>query len=441
MNRWFLLFSVLLTISCAADDDLEDINNLSNEVVSELKVLNDIGRVNAVKKARQMTDIQFEPLNQIEANQRSYYVGKSYKGMIYSSVKEIGTAIGSNVSFHTFMTAIHNPRSKIYTERINKSPYHGTNCKAYYGTVCSGLVSYALGLSPGYGSYDFPESELMEEIDATNPDNVHIGDVLWKSGHVGIISDVLRDNDGFGKVLFVEVSEAGQSGCRRYTMTRDGFTELMSSSFKRIYRYKELSKNTSYHPIPEFCPVLDEMGVPFEYNDDLCVDKGDRSCYLEDEDVVVNIMCDYAGLEVFKNEELLRDIKRSSTSDVVLSSLSYGNYKARVYDLDKNGKKTYSDFTYWIVVNYELKAEKSNGRLFFSSANAIPEEIRFCSITGSKKYPMNKLFSHRITDEERRQGFLEIPVEKTMSDYPYIHVLFSTEYGKIINRPINWFQF
>ena len=44
------------------------------------------------------------------------------------------------------MTAIHNPRSKIYTEKLDQSPYHGYNCKAYYGTVCSGLVSYALGI-------------------------------------------------------------------------------------------------------------------------------------------------------------------------------------------------------------------------------------------------------------------------------------------------------
>ena len=110
------------------------------------------GAINAVKKAYQLTDIIFSPLLPIAYNQGTYKPNSTYKGMIYSSVKEIGTYVGSNVSFHTFMTAIHNPRSRIYTDRIDEPPYNGTNCRSYYGTVCSGLVSYALGLIPVHAS-------------------------------------------------------------------------------------------------------------------------------------------------------------------------------------------------------------------------------------------------------------------------------------------------
>ena len=75
-----------------------------------------LGAINAVKKAYQMTDITFTPLQSIAYNIGTYQANVTYKGMIYSSVKELGTFVGPNVSFHTFMTAIHNPRSRIYTD-------------------------------------------------------------------------------------------------------------------------------------------------------------------------------------------------------------------------------------------------------------------------------------------------------------------------------------
>ena len=150
MNRILHILLTLLFLSCSSKEDVFP-NIIEKNSADKLSSLLEIGSLNAVKKARQMTDISFTPLKPIEANHRTYKSGKKYTGLIYSSVKEIGTYVGPNITFHTFMTAIHNPRSKIYTEKINELPYHGTNCKAYYGTVCSGLVSYALGIQ--YGSY------------------------------------------------------------------------------------------------------------------------------------------------------------------------------------------------------------------------------------------------------------------------------------------------
>ena len=226
MNRYFLIFLSLLTFGCATDDDIvSEVDLLSEEgATEELSVFPknaiEAGRLNAVKKAYQMTDLVFTPLLPIEANHSTYNAGETYKGLIYSSVREIGTYVGSCVSFHTFMTAIHNPRSKIYTEKLDQSPYHGYNCRAYYGTVCSGLVSYALGIS--YGSYDFPTSELMDAVNTELIDSVHIADVLWNSQHVAMITNVYRNSKG--QVKGVEISEAIESGCIRETISVSRFT-------------------------------------------------------------------------------------------------------------------------------------------------------------------------------------------------------------------------
>lgn len=402
-------------------------------VADVTQVLNLIGAQNAVKKAHQLTDIEFTLLLPIAANSRTYNPGKNYKGIIYSSVKELGTYVGSNVSFHTFMTAIHNPRSKIYTETLNKAPYHGTNCKAYYGTVCSGLVSYALGLD--YGSYDFPVSEVMEEVDFSVIDNVHTADVLWKSGHVALITDVVRNEAGYAESF--EICEAVQTGCKRYSVSREKFEGIMSSSFKKIFRYKEIYKNTSYTPAPEFVAVGDETPVVFEYNNDLCADKGDKACYAEDEDVIINVMHDYDYMDIYKDDSYYMTIQATQDSDVVLKDLKYGDYKACI---SYGSPKMKSDFTFWKVVNMELSPDRSNGLLYFKSTNALPYKIGFSNISGSRKYPHTQLYSHTLTDEERERGYVVIPPDLTRTDYPYIRFSFSTDYGKILCKPINWFE-
>ena len=98
------------------------------------------------------------------------------------------------------MTAINNPHSKIYTVRIDQSPYHGVNCKAYYGTVCSAFVCYSLGIV-GYGSHDFPASKKFWKLTTYHPDSIQVGDVLCKKGHVALITGLAKDESRHVKAL------------------------------------------------------------------------------------------------------------------------------------------------------------------------------------------------------------------------------------------------
>ena len=433
-----LLFTTLGCMGCSPDEDIvsaaSPITVFPDDGIVNIVFNDSLGRLNAVKKARQMTDIQFTPKNDIAANGSLIYkANTNYKGLIYSSVKEIGTYVGSIVSFHTFMTAIHNPRSKVYTEEINKYPYHGTNCKTYYGTVCSDLVSYALGIS--YGSYDFPNSSVMVEVDHSEMDNIRVADILWKNGHVALITDISKDS--IGHIWDFEICEAVQNGCRRYRVPKNKYDSLMTSSFTRIYRYTELYKNTDYTTVPEFVAVMDETPVPFAYNDDLCVDKGDKSCYLEGESVTLNVMQDYEYLEVYKDDSLYTRIDATTENDVTLMNIPYGDYKANIIYGPDHVK---SDYTYWKVVNMELVADRSNGRLYFKSLNVVPFKMSFSNITGSRSKAKPTLFRCTITDEDRLKGFLDIPVEQTQEDFPYIDFYFSTDYGKIKNKHISWFD-
>lgn len=402
----------------------EDVSDYTMSIYSTSQ-----GVINTVKKAYQMTDLKFTPKNSIEYNRGTYYPNITYQGLIYSSVKEIETYVGSDVSFHTFMTAINNPRSKIYTVRIDQPPYHGINCKAYYGTVCSAFVCYSLGIV-GYGSYDFTVSKKFRKLNLYHPDSIQVGDVLYKTDHVALITGLAKDKEGHVEAL--EISEATQHGCVRNSVTSSYFVFLMENEYKSIHRYLEIDKNTEYQSHAEFVPVMDEQTIPFVYNDDVCVDKGDKSCYLEGEEVVINILHSVDKLEIYKDDLLYKEMDIRDNFDITLTDLPYGDYKARVSwgGID-------SDYTYWKVLNATTKVERSSGRVYFSSKNAVPYRIRGANERGKRAI---NIFNRTITDQEKTQGYVIVPTDSLSKDYPYIHVSFKTEYGNIIDKPKNWYK-
>ena len=451
-NRIYLfiicLFLLPCSIGCSTEEYIEEYVDIilqdsisvndddkSSNTPHKSKIPDDsLGRVNAVKKAYQMTDITFTPLKQLYGLKKTYKKDSEYKGLPYSMVSEMGNYIGANVSFHTFMTALHNPKSKLYSEDVSKTPYHGRNCKAYYGVVCSSLVSYALGIYPSFSTKDFCESDLMIEIPSQEIDSVKTADVLWKNGHVALITDISKDKEGH--LLTIEISESVETGCRRYSKTRNEFCELMKSSFKKIYRYKELYKNINYISIPEFVSVTGEEPISFNYNDNLCVDKGDKSCYLEGDTVTVNVMHAYDRIEIYKDDNLYLSISEKTEEDVCLSNLPYGDYKARIFF---NGQ--YSDFTYWKVVNINVSVDRKNGRVTFSSANAVPQYMHFRDIAGlMQPIPTQKYGFHLFTEQDITNGYVNVDNSSVKQEYPYLRVYFSTDYGTIINKPINWYE-
>ena len=436
-----LQFVVLCSMGCSSDELLEELVLPAPPPPDSVEVKkNDIigsdslGRINAVKKAYQMTDLEFTPLAPIGYRFGFFDAGETYQGVIYSSAKELEMFVGNDVSLHTYMTAIHNPRSRIYTEDISKAPYHGKNCRTYYGAVCSSFVSHALGIVPRYWANDFPLSDVMQEVDFTNPDSMKIADVLWRDGHVAIITDII--NDDSNHVAKIEISECIDKGCKRYYRSRKKFVDLMNTSFKKVYRYTELYKNTDYTPYPEFVPVLDESPAPFVYNEYLCADKGDKACYREDEAVTINIFHDYEYLEVYKDDKPYLRIENNSIEDVVLQNLPYGDYKASI---SYGSNHDMSDYTYWKVVNINVFADRANGRIYFSSDDAIPQCVRYCDIYGNGG---SLTTSNRriLSESEKLQGYIEVFSDEIKQKFPYVRVNFVTDYGRVINRPINWFE-
>lgn len=424
----FLCLCLAVFLCCAQNPK----GNLVDDVPTQ-------GALNAIKKAYQMTDIMFIPQGTFVANsgKKVYYGGERYQGLGYSSVKEIDTYVGMDVSFHTFMTAIHNPRSVIYTENVSKPPYHGKNCAAYYGTVCSGLVAYALGFRIYKTSYDINKSDDMQLIDDQSAMGIQLVDVMWRSGHVALITGIKR-NPKNGRVAQVEISQAQHRGCYRFWVTSEkAFNDILQKGKWKIYRYKYLDHNTEYKPLTDFVAIGDEKLTPFKYNDDICTSKGDKACYIVGDSVILNIAKGFEKLEIFKDSTLYQTIKVGKNIDISVAGLPYGNYKARVV---KGNKK--SDYTYWQMIDVSIKLNKRLNTVSFHSANAIPIYLEFCSVSGGR--PTSGVFE--LTKEDILRGYIDVSrftnemSPHTKNKYKYVKVHFECEYGRVTNKPVKWIK-
>lgn len=389
----------------------------------------------AVKKAYQMTDVEFVPLDTLIANtKRTYLPGENYKGLIYSFTSKTSCFVGYDVSFHTFLTAIHNPRSVLYTESITKRPCHGKTVAAYYGTFCSALVSYALGFSAYRRTYEFPSSDDMFLIEDQSATGVQLADVMWRSGHVAIVTGIKR-NSKTDAVVSVEFCEAIDNGCRRVVKSAKEFNQRFSGGQWKIFRYKDLEKNT-YTPETEFVAVDDEQLTPFKYNDALCPNKGDKSCYITGDSVVLNILGKgFDNATIYKDSKKYNTVAINGDSDIVLKDLPYGNYKAM---LERKGEKT--DFVYWKVVDVRVDTNKKDDIITFQSYNAAPMYLEFCTITGFRP----EWAWYAFNEDDVSKGFVKISdlplsdILKEQEEALYARVHFDCDYGRVMNNPILW---
>ena len=427
MRKYFLFFLLFLAVF--------PVTNGQIKVEKPSLYVDDVGSPGAqkaVKKAHQMTDLEFVLYDTLKANsQKTYLPNKHYKGLIYSFPQETSTFVGLDVSFHTFMTAIHNPRSVIYTEHLDKLPYHSGRIAAYYGTVCSGFVSYALGFKAYQTTYDIAEHDFMTLVENQSAKGIQLADVLWQKGHVALITGIRRSKTT-GEIVRIEISEAWPSGARRREVEGESaFNKMLLDGKWKIYRYKDLEKN-EYKPWTDFVAVEGEQRIPFQYNEAICPNKGDKSCYVTGEDVVLNIAEGYKKVEIYKDSKLYKRLRVGNDLDIVLKELPYGDYQARV-------KKWWykSDFAYWKVIDTDVNV--GTELVSFHSNNATPVYLEFCTITGSRP----TWAWYILTEKDIANGWVKVSPrvsnrlkQKTSKMYAKVH--FECEYGRVVNKPILW---
>ena len=246
------------------------------------------GVANALKRAAQMRDLWWTAIRPMPSGlayvtpegEKGYFSGtapmfRPQRGVNYSSVRLHEKFVGYNVSIETYLSALANPNSCLYTKFQHKN---GLRMYSYYGIVCSCFVSYVTGRPYRTPCAAWPKLPAVEQIDTTDLNKLKLCDiVLNPKQHITIITDIQRDIEG--NVQLITVSESSLPYVTSATYTPEQFrSHWKIGTDYSVYRYHEIDKVT-YTPTP-FAPV---PGDPYcgeaKINSSIMTDFGNKANY------------------------------------------------------------------------------------------------------------------------------------------------------------------
>ena len=289
--------------------DTDKIDAIYNDILATTRIIvEDTGLIHApyesagayyaVKKADQFLDFEWTPIKNMPrtrdlkqgetVNDAVFSAGTKVKGLPYSSVKAMSRFIGIDVLPETFATALENKNSILYSydaragqtqtkEKIFPAmkalnadtlvckvtsqslgaavAVSHVNAGSYYGTVCSSLVGYAIGMPTYETTYSWRNtSNSLRRLADKSCFGLKRGDTMLQAnsgggGHTSLISDIERDETG--NVRFITVTESSHPVVKQTRYAPAEFVDkVLTSAWDNgviptndIYRYNRLDYN------------------------------------------------------------------------------------------------------------------------------------------------------------------------------------------------------
>lgn len=318
----------------------------------------------ALANIAQMAEIKFTPKAAIPQTVETIPAGEEFTGIPYSSSRIENLFVPNFVSFETFMSAVQNPNSYLYTEDL--SAQGNVNGKTWYGAVCSTAVGYALGLVPNYPTAQWTEIPGMEVLEYQTFNALKLCDTIVGDGHVVMVTEIWRT--ARGKISAVQITEAAGRRVQRSVYAPEKLAEKYPLDTYTLCRYSPLY--LAEHEQSPYVAVEDETPQTVTYPP-LLPRRGDKCNVLAGADVVLDVpdAGAYTGINLYKDGALLRT--EPLADSVTLTGLAYGTYAAALTDGTAE-----SDACHWIVVDAESAAAPvgSGGaaQVTFGASNATP---------------------------------------------------------------------
>lgn len=391
-----------------------------------LKLTNDKpanqGVQNALWRMEQLVKISYTPLRTIPQSYKDLPANVTKKGVPYSSSRIEQAYVPNNVSFHTFMTALQNPKSYLYTVDLGED-YGNKNGDTYYGTVCSTTCGYALGIVGDYTTYQWTQIPGMELLKEQDLQRLKLGDTIVGQGHVVMITGITRDQDG--RIVEVEVSESGGVRANAKKATITALEERFPADKYEYCRYSYI-KDVTY-TASEYVAVGNEKAQTVTYNTNIIPRKGDKANWRTSETVILDVVkkSSYTKVEIYKyvSGAWKKQSTKTIADTIKLTKQDPGTYKARLTNGTKN-----SGWCYWRVVKAESKGEHYQGtrkvKVSFScSSNAEPLFVQWMNGATNATVRITQL-----TEEQKEQGYgIFVPARGDLK----VRVAFKTDYGII----------
>ena len=362
-----------------------------------------------------------------------FEAGEKVVGVPYSSVQIFAGLVGKDISFHTFLSAVNNPRSNMYRVNYHKQPYDLLKAGPYYGLVCNVTMAYVMGIPLVMRAKHIREGDSQYLDDAGNDiDKARLFDGFGyggKGAHVIIICGLGRDKSG--KVREIKIFE-GTGPCNRFkTYTREEFQQKMiEGKDGHFYRFDH-TKWAGKIRLPEF--LEQKPGTVWEFNEELSPEEGELLTYPEGKTVRIDILADG-----YKTLELMRDGKPCSSEPldgkdlVELKELPQGLYSACL----KNGKKTSKPVEFQ-VAGKTCRAWYENGQLYIGGCSgAVPTAAHYTA-PGSKttEYSAGLLHSRICVPDGEGRWRVEPNIPEGTTDT--LRVILSGKYSSFWAEPVS----
>jgi len=401
---------------------------------------NDAWQVQAAEHAKLLSQVKWTPVAETMPNRRGgYFVpGKTYTGVPYSSVRSVGRYIGFDISLRTFLAAVENPLSVLYTETLAGKV---SNAAGYYGAVCSSYTSYSLqcGIWEMSRHHGPQHKEGVERIDPPTAQVVQVGDIIFTppspGSHVEIVTGITKDDQG--SVTSIRVEESRPPTTTTTDRRPADFEAHLASRGRQLFRITDLNAWRGTNRAESFLfPNYDADATPPNVNRMLLLDLGDWVPYPKDQPVKFHVMDRDAqgvkSLVISRAGSVVEEIPLSGVGVWERSFTTCGNYQAHV--VMKNGANSQACEFSVCDLQLQLPAEpvslNHSWEVQFTSDNLKPIIVYLWNESDS--YGRNPLF---LTDEQRDAGKIVIPAKllKKAGDVQ-VWLIGEHEYGRLKTR-------
>ena len=385
------------------------------------------GVKNAIERAYQLTDLQWTPQGGIVpgvvSQSGSFSVishedGVTYQGVPYSGTTATDTYLGMNVSLESFMTALKNPNSVLYTENL-----HSTNEKAasYYGTVCSKLVQYALDIPGSYNSQNMtkiPNVKVIASEGKYTVDQIKLGDIVVDPDvHTTICTDILYDAEG--NVAFIEISEAVLPRARRKLWNTEEFYDHFKGY--KLCRYALIDEVAAAPELPNWdkaYALMTRFGDKYNFT-------------VSQEEGIVDILeSGYSKAVILRDGAIIDEIALDEATKTFAFDRSVPG-KLEMYLQKADGSRSGSIYAYVVTSSVTVTEYKQffNGKLdvTFEGSHGTPVYVQ---VGG------NQSIFCSIRNIEGNNATIIFPATGLVLDKTKIRVGYQTEYGIYLS---DWF--
>ena len=342
-------FIITATKQNISSTDLESISiDGEHEIFSHAETLNSLNANYGFDK--------LETISESLLTLSNYPIIKSkqtgtYYGVPYSAVNLTEGYVGIDLSFYSYMSAVSNPRSIIYTDYYPSDKSRSSP----YGIDCSSLTSNGLGMhdvmpTPVLSYY----TDLFQHV--TDPTDLRVGDILLYSGqsHAKSITHVERDK--YGRIIFVGVNDAWIPNMRHrfyfWNQFRSGEIGF------DLRRYIHVDEDIYDSPLDYVFPSDPSQALNFP---DIMTNRGDRVLIKQGNDVLMQVInsTGYSSIEVYRDGTKIDT--RSTVSDFTLSAPSVGKYEVRLVGTGKTSSCFFNIGSISISVSGNVVSFTSSG--------------------------------------------------------------------------------